>query len=442
MQSTGQAIGGIGCERESSTSSSNATIEIVIKENIFSSSQWEGLKDLPYVIVPARWEPSDASEARATYIRDVIGKKLKTDRKAVSSVLTLLTSKVSGFVTGAEHWGEEIASPVKVEQPPQLKEFNFATAEEELEARQRFGAATVEDQPWVPAPRPSNKGRKLSVANADSTSKDPEGLPSAREVFDEHFSSDFLIPSTSSHVATSTPFLGRLRPASIPNTSPAFREAISPFSSPPSSSQRRPMREHVPRNVPVDDVDDEERPDADVASFKTAPTSQGESMPSKHERDHSLRSSPRPSFTDGVGWQRPFRIFPKTNNQDSAVPGEEQSVPRRRLSTPSSFTSTGSPDSRAPDMTLGNRPAPGLDTLSNVVTPIISPVKRQRDALRFQSLEQTQPQEHSPRRVTRPGGSSSSAVSNLGLYESQYDYDGKVDAIQKAASAEMKYMDN
>lgn len=65
-------------------------------------------------------------------------------------MLTLVTGHVSGFVTGAENWGEEHADVVKLEALPSVKSFRFATAEEELEARRKFGAAIIEESPWVP----------------------------------------------------------------------------------------------------------------------------------------------------------------------------------------------------------------------------------------------------------------------------------------------------
>lgn len=57
---------------------------------------------------------------------------------------------------------------------------------------------------------------------------------------------EYFPPSFPSHLVTSTPVLGRIRPASIPPASPDFFDPSSPFSSPPSSSQRVPTRkEHL-----------------------------------------------------------------------------------------------------------------------------------------------------------------------------------------------------
>ncbi|KAG8884895.1 hypothetical protein FRB97_003102 [Tulasnella sp. 331] len=459
MQSTSETTIKPGRERALSSSSSTVTTEVA-KTSLFefSSKRWKALKGLPYEIVPARREPSPASE--------------------VSSMVTLLTGKVSGFVIGAEHWGEEPTNVVKLEESYRPKEFRFATEGEELEARRKFGAAIVEESPWVPAPRLSNKRRKLSMIErvAASVGGTEPSLPT-RRMSDPDLSDSFLTPSFPSYLQTSTPRVGRLAPASILKFSPVFHEAPSPSSSPPSSSQRFPMREPLSlKSAPA------EAEVADVFRVGSRPTSQTfssqafsiRSAPAHDHREESRspshvtiaegpeqKRSPskssdadlsRKTEGDKIGLteyttlshdilndiDRSAGLSTEEGREGDKRQSKNGSMPWKARSP--SLSSTRTSESRAQDKELDDHLALEVATDLSVTIPFASPNKRQRDApaRRFQSLDQTQHQERSPRKVKRSGFSSS--ASEMGQYESQFDYDVSVDAIREIANADMEFL--
>lgn len=106
------------------------------------------MADLPYVLAPSRWIHTPESDARIAKIQETIENKMRTNPRILPLMIRLACDRRTGFVTGAEHWGMDRSGGIRPDDPSESEGLRFATDEEELEARRKFGAAV--DPPWVP----------------------------------------------------------------------------------------------------------------------------------------------------------------------------------------------------------------------------------------------------------------------------------------------------